>query len=61
MTAYIFVADTPFVAQPDENGKFAFDDVPSGRFELHAWHPTRGTRVHEINADESLVQFDVKL
>ena len=48
MTAFIFVADTPYVTQPDETGAFAFTHVPAGVYELSMWHPERGPISQEV-------------
>lgn len=39
MLAYIYVADTPFVAVTDASGKASLADLPGGRYALRVWHP----------------------
>ncbi len=51
MTAFIFVADTPFVTQPNESGKFVFENLPAGMYELSMWHPQRGPLSQKIRVE----------
>ena len=36
MSAYVLVLDTPFFMATQQDGRFAFDDIPAGRYELVA-------------------------
>lgn len=38
MSAYVIVAETPYFAVSDREGRFAIPAVPPGRYELVAWH-----------------------
>lgn len=38
MSAYVIVAETPYFAVSDREGRFAISGVPPGRYELVAWH-----------------------
>jgi len=38
MTAYILVANHPFVATSDDRGEFVIDDVPPGTYPIKMWH-----------------------
>jgi plastocyanin len=38
MTAYILVANHPFVATSGERGEFVIDDVPPGTYPIKMWH-----------------------
>jgi hypothetical protein len=38
MNAEMFVAPHPYYAVTDESGRFEFTDVPSGNYEIVAWH-----------------------
>ena len=38
MVGYVVVVDTPYYTQPRANGSFVIKNVPSGRYELSAWH-----------------------
>jgi len=40
MTAYIFVADSPYFAVTDINGKAEIKDLIVGQHDIEAWHPT---------------------
>jgi plastocyanin len=46
MTAYILVADHPFVAMTNRSGEFVIDDVPEGTYPLKMWH--EGVRLTQI-------------
>jgi plastocyanin len=39
MLAFILVVATPYYAKTDANGNARLHDLPSGSYELHAWHP----------------------
>jgi len=38
MVAYVLVMENRYYAQPGNDGTFAIDNVPSGRYRLHVWH-----------------------
>src|SRR5258706_12121510 len=38
MVAYVLVMENRYFAQPGNDGTFAIDNVPSGRYRLHVWH-----------------------
>jgi plastocyanin len=61
MSAYIFVADTPFVTQPDEGGAYAFDGLPNGTYTLTVWHPDLGERSLNITVVDGSSSVDVNL
>jgi plastocyanin len=42
MAAAILVHDTPLAVRADATGRFAFPDVPPGRYVLRAWHERGG-------------------
>ncbi|WP_189047345.1 carboxypeptidase regulatory-like domain-containing protein [Aliidongia dinghuensis] len=39
MTAFVYVADTPFVAQSDHDGRAEIADLPPGTYSVRIWHP----------------------
>jgi len=39
MVAYVFVADAPFAAVTDAQGRAEFRDVPDGAWHASVWHP----------------------
>ena len=43
MQAFIYVAESPFVAVTDENGELTFDDLPQGQYQVKIWHPWQTT------------------
>jgi plastocyanin len=38
MSAYIYVADHPYVASTNDNGEFVIDNVPVGTYRIKMWH-----------------------
>jgi len=38
MVAYVLVMENRYFAQPGNDGSFAIDNVPTGRYRLHVWH-----------------------
>ena len=38
MVAYVLVMENRYFAQPGNDGSFAIDNVPAGRYRLHVWH-----------------------
>jgi plastocyanin len=38
MTAFVFVAPTPWFTQAGADGQWRIADVPAGRYKLHVWH-----------------------
>lgn len=49
MQGYLYVAEHPYVAVTDENGRFAFAGVPTGKYTLKAWHEAFGEVVVPVN------------
>jgi hypothetical protein len=39
MSAFIIVADTPYVAPVQANGSYALGSLPAGTIDVTAWHP----------------------
>lgn len=48
MSAAILVHDTPYALRADATGRFAFPDVPPGRYVLRAWHERGGETKLEV-------------
>jgi plastocyanin len=48
MAAAVLVSDTPYALRADATGRFAFPDVPPGRYVLHAWHERGGETKLEV-------------
>ena len=42
MVAWVLVVDTPWFARADAQGKASLHDLPPGKYELLAWHPSAG-------------------
>ena len=51
MEGWLFVAQTPYVALVDANGRFSLRDIPPGTYTLKAWHPTLGTKEVEVRVE----------
>jgi hypothetical protein len=56
MRAYLFVADHPYHARCDAQGRFRLPQVPPGDYELVAWHPDWRVTRQERNPDNFRVQ-----
>lgn len=62
MSAYVLVVDTPFVTQPDEQGVYAFTELPEGTYTLKVWHPNLGERSMKVTIEDGIVtETDVNL
>ncbi len=48
MAAFIVAVPTPYVAQPNPDGRFTIGAVPAGTYTLHAWHDRGGERSSEV-------------
>jgi plastocyanin len=53
MTAWIFVADTPYAAVTDREGRFAFPLVPPGTYRLKTWHELFGEKSQPVTVPAS--------
>ena len=62
MTAWLFVADTPYAAVTDREGRFAFLSVPAGTYRLRTWHELFGEKSQPVTVSASgAVKADVTL
>ncbi len=53
--ADLFVAEHPYFANTDSDGRFRFEDVPDGEYELVAWHPHWRVAGHELDPESGVV------
>lgn len=63
MSAVVLVHATPFVARADRGGRFVLENVPPGRYTLHAWHERGGERELPLtlpSATELVVTLDAR-
>lgn len=51
MSAFIVAVPTPYVAQPNPDGRFTIAGVLPGAYTLHAWHDRGGERTSEVTVD----------
>lgn len=60
MSSYMAVLDHPFFAVSGPDGSFAIEDLPSGSYELEAWHEELGTRTQQVTVGDGVteVAFD---
>jgi len=62
MTAWLFVADTPWAAVTDKEGRFAFPSAPPGNYRLNTWHELFGEKSQPVTVPASgAVKADVTL
>ena len=61
MSAWVVVADSPFFAVTDRDGRARLDSVPVGHWRLRAWHERLGSSEQEVtvtpSGDAGLVRF----
>ena len=63
MSAYVFVAETPYFYKTDKDGKFALRNVPPGRYVLKVWHERAKATSMEIEVVENqtvIANFELK-
>ena len=60
MEGWIYPAQTPFYAVTDKTGNYTIEDVPPGRYRVHAWHPYLGQKALRMElAAGQKASFDV--
>ncbi len=63
MSAYVFVAETPYFYKTDKDGKFVLRNVPPGRYVLKVWHERAKPTSREIEVVENqtvIANFELK-
>jgi plastocyanin len=60
MSSYMAVLEHPFFAVSKKDGSFAIEDLPSGSYELEAWHEELGTQTQQVTLGDGVteVAFD---
>src|SRR5437867_12124666 len=62
MVAYVWVMANRYYAQPANDGSFAIDNVPAGRYRLHVWHERIPSEViRDVSADGGEAQLQIAL
>jgi plastocyanin len=64
MSAVVVVLDNPFFAIPDETGRYRIDGMPSGVYEVRAWHERARPIVRTIRilpGEATAVDFTIPL
>jgi plastocyanin len=56
MHAYLFVAEHPYHAVTDADGRFRLDGVPPGVWSLHVWHELLGSAERQVRLKAGEVQ-----
>lgn len=60
MTGFVYVTATPWVVQPDDQGRFALDGIPDGTYTLRLWHPERGTHTEMVTVAAAGTHVDLQ-
>jgi len=47
MNAYVVVVDSPYYAKAQASGAFSIHNVPTGRYDVSAWHEAASTITHK--------------
>ena len=53
MTAYVFAMGHPYFGISDESGAFRIEGLPTGDYEVTAWHEQFGEKTGTVTVDES--------
>jgi len=53
MTAWLFVADTPYATVTDKEGRFTFPSAPPGSYRLRTWHELFGEKSQPVTVPAS--------
>lgn len=62
MHAYLFVMDHPYFAVTKEDGSYAIDNLPPGKYSLAVWHETLGKQDRDVTvAADDLADVDFHL
>jgi hypothetical protein len=56
MSAYVLVADHPYTAVTDADGRFAIEHVPAGTYRIRMWH--EGVRLTQVLKSVQRYEFE---
>ncbi len=60
MTAWIYVAPTPYVTTTDAQGHYKISGVPPGKYRVEVWHPGGSAPSHSVTVSSN-VKVDLTL
>jgi hypothetical protein len=55
MRGHLFVANHPYLARTDVEGRFQLEAVPPGTYELACWLPNWHVAKHELDAETTQI------
>lgn len=58
MKSYVAVMTHPFFSVTDDGGKFKIDNLPSGTYEIEAWHERLGTQTQSVTVGDGAATAD---
>jgi plastocyanin len=61
MRGWVVVAEHPYYAISDAQGRFRFDNLPPGTYTLNLWHERLGTATRKVNVTEGPTPVTIEL
>jgi len=61
MSAFIYVADTPYITQPGKDGSYSIKDVPEGTYTVRVWHPEHGESSDVVTIGNGATRHDINM
>jgi len=55
MFGFMLAPEHPYAVVVDEEGNFSIDNIPSGSYQLKAWHPMIGLQTTEVTVAAGVV------
>lgn len=61
MTAWIYVAPTPYVTTTDAQGHYKLTGLPAGQYRVEVWHPEASAPAHTVTvSSDTKVDFTLR-